>query len=376
MDKTQDVVMGVLSGPGYVFKYPGLEAYLESLSRCGYTGRKVMLVWNINPVARQALLQHDFELVEINPWPSEPFFHARMRLAWEYLKEHHKEFRFVFWFDIKDFIFQTDPSLWMEGHRGQSELIGSTECVTIEQEETNQIWARAILGEERYQEIKDEEVINGGTWAGTSEAMTEVFEKVHLGCKTYAGPYPPCQIWINYVMRQNQFKQVLRIPRWSEGFAACLHPVWWVGARDKCRPYLRDKAPMIHLATCMLHPGTVSNPLNESIEFNNHWGKDKLLSMVPYSEGATKGVECISNPSNKPFSVVHGYDRDWAVKELFEFKYRFGESYTFTEFKEFKDKQAANLRAMFKRPLRSPDVKNSNSRGNLPQTTRVFRRST
>jgi len=375
MEKTQDVVLGVLSGLGYVFKYPGLEAYLESISRCGYTGRKVMLVWNINPAARQALLKYGFELVDINPWPTEPFFHARMRLAWEYLKNHYKEFRFVFWFDIKDFVFQTNPSVWMEENIGDAELIGSTECVTIEQEETNQIWARSILGEEKYQEIKDEEVVNGGTWAGTVEAMTEVFSEVNKGCSTYSGPYPPCQIWINYVLRQKPFKSVLRIPRWSESFAACLHPVWWVGAREKCRPYLRDNAPVLHLETCTLYPGTSNDMLKERVGFNNHWGKDKPFSMLPVEAGPMAGVGCVSKPKNKPFAVVHGYDRDWAVKEMFEFKYRFDSKFNLEEFKEFKEKQTAHLRALFKRPLRSPDVKNFNSSGNLPQPTRVFRRN-
>ena len=374
MNSEQDLILGVLGGTWVGFSYPGIEAYVESIKRSGFLGRKVMLVWGIRPEVRVKLVEYDFELVDL-PQPSDSFFHARMRVAWEYLKDHHKEFRFVFWFDIKDFVFQTDPSVWMEENIGSSKLIGSTECVTIEQEETNQIWARAILGEDKYQEIKDEEVINGGTWAGTAEAMTEVFGEVHRGCQTYSGPYPPCQLWINYVMRQKQFKSLLRIPRWSESFAACLHPVWWVGAREKCRPYLRDQAPMLHLSTCTLYPGSGTNPLHESVEFNNRWGQDKPLSIISAASGPMMGVECVVSPTKKPFAVVHGYDRDWAVKEIFEFKYRFGKQFNLEEFKLFKDKQTTNMRAMFKRPLRSPDAKNSNSCGHLSQSSRVFRRN-
>ena len=373
MDKTQDVILGVLSGPGYVFKYPGLEAYLESLSRCGYTGRKVMLVWNISPVAREALLRFGFELVDINPWPSDKFFHARMRLAYEYLSKHKDEFRFVFWFDIKDFIFQSDPSVWMEKNIGKYELIGSTECMTIEQEETNQIWALTILGEERYQEIKDEEVINGGTWAGKSSTMTEVFRQVSLGCQTYDGPYPPCQIWINYVMRQKPFKDVLYIPRWSEGFAACLHPMWWVGAREKCKPYLRDEAPVLDLHRCILYAGGKSSPNNLCVKFTNRWGKDGPVRIETF-EDSLQGVECVTDPKTKSFCVVHGYDRDWSLKELFEYKYRFGKKFDLEEYKDLKKAQAVNMRSAFKRQLRSPDVKNSNSGGLVPHTPRVFRR--
>ena len=127
-----------------------------------------MLVWDIHPHTRELLVRADFELVDL-PTPSEPFFKARMRVCDEYLQERNKEFRYIFWLDIKDLVIQSDPSVWMESNIGSAKIIASTECVTIEQEETNQLWARTILGEEKYQEIKDCEVINGGTWAGESE---------------------------------------------------------------------------------------------------------------------------------------------------------------------------------------------------------------
>jgi len=322
MDSTQDLILGVLSGSGYVFRYPGIEAYVESLKRCGYKGRKVMIVWNISPIARQRLLDNGFEIVDLYPnWPSEPFFHARMRVCWEYLRDHSEEFRYVFWFDIKDFIFQSDPSVWMEKHIGNHTLVASTECVAISQEETNKMWAQTILGEEKYQEIKDEEVINGGTWAGKSETMAEVFHQVHLGCVTYKGPYPPCQIWINYVMRQSPFKEGLYIPRWSEGFAACLHPCWspW---RVVCWPNMLDPHPTLDLNTVLLYPGTVANPDNPMVPFNGDWGRSIPLKLEKVAD-PLNGVEITEEHANDPFCVVHGYDRDWTLKSLFEYKYQF-----------------------------------------------------
>jgi hypothetical protein len=323
MDKTQDLLLGVLTGQQYQLKYPGIEAYVVSLQKSGFSGRKVMIVWNVNPITRELLLKHGFEIVDLFPnWPSEPFFHARMRVAWEYLRDHSQEFRYVFWFDIKDFIFQSDPSVWMEQNIKDHKIIGSTECVTIEQEETNKLWAQTILGEKRFQEIKDEEVINGGTWAGTAEEMTEVFNQVHKGCTTYTGPYPPCQIWINYVLRQSPFKECLYIPRWSEGFAACLHPCWspW---RDICWPYLRDPHPTLDIDTVTLYPGTKTNKENPMVLFNGNWGRSIPLKIVEWT-APLHGVEITKEHPNKPFCVVHGYDRDWTMKSLFEYKYTLG----------------------------------------------------
>ena len=113
-----------------------------------------MLNWGIRTEVYHKLLEYGFEMVSL-PQPIDPFFHARMRVCWEYLRDHHQEFRYVLWLDVKDLILQSDPSVWMEQNIGNKSIVASNECVTIEQEETNQLWARSILGEEKYQEIKD-----------------------------------------------------------------------------------------------------------------------------------------------------------------------------------------------------------------------------
>jgi hypothetical protein len=295
-----------------------------------------------------------------------------MRVAWEYLKDRYQEFRYIFWLDIKDLILQGNPSEWMEQSIGESKLIGSTECVTIEQEETNKLWAQTILGEDKYQEIKDEEVINGGTWAGTADVMAEVFHQVHLGCYPYQGPYPPCQIWINYVMRQSPFKEVLRIPRWSEGFAACLHPCWspW---RTPCWPHMRDPHPVLDINTCTLHAGTTPDPKNPMVVFNPKWGHSRELK-IEVPSFPLYGVECEDKPKGKPLTIVHGYDRDWDVKALFDYRYRFYGEFDLKTFKAH-SKEVAALQPAERRGLRRPQREVSTGNSKQPQPGRVFRRN-
>lgn len=371
MDKTQDVILGVIGGtwvgPG---QYPGVEAYLVSIKRSGFAGRKVMLNWGIRPDTRQKLIEFGFELVNF-PQPLDPFFHARMRTCWEYLKDHHKEFRYIFWLDIKDLILQSDPSVWMEQNIGDYGIVASNECVTIEQEETNQLWARSIVGEKEYQSIKDEEVINGGTWAGKSEIIAEVFHRTHMRCYTYQGPYPPCQAQLNYVLRQKPFKSELYIPRWSEGFAACLHPCWspW---RISCWNNKRDPHPVLDLETCTLHAGTAPDPSNPMIVFNSRWGNTGRVQITSPSH-PLEGVECVKNPEGKTFAIVHGYDRDWDVKSLFDFRYRFDGKFDLEGFKKWNEETVERLPTP-RRGLRRPDAQNSNRSRDLSLPPRVFKR--
>jgi len=366
MDATQDLILGVLGTQWERTRPGGLESYIESIKRSGFTGRKVMLNWDIHPTTRLALSNAGFELVNL-PNPSDPFFTARMRVCWEYLRDHHEEFRYIFWLDVKDLVLQSNPSIWMEENIGDAKLIASTECVPIQCEETNKLWAQSILGEDKYQEIKNEEVINGGTWAGTSEVMTEVFHQVSLGCSAYTGGFPPCQININYVMRQSPFKEILRIPRWSESFAACLHPMWspW---RVPCSQFLRDIPPVFSPITGLLHPGIGHNPANQSVEFNPVWGRSRPLQFVSASLGPLSGVECVPSPNNQPFCIVHGYDRDWDMKEIFEYKYRNG-GFSLAQYK------AQQRVTEQPRRLRRQHVESVASSGNVSQASRIFRRN-
>ena len=378
MDKTHDLILGVLGGSWVgAYGYPGVEDYLVSIKRSGFTGRKIMLAWNIRTEVRQKLTEYGFEIVDL-PQPAEPFFIARMRVCWEYLKDHFTEFRYIFWLDIKDLVVQTDPSVWMEENIGEHKLIASTECVSIEREETNQIWAREILGEEKYFSIMGEEVINGGTWAGDSETMTEVFHKVHLECKDYKGPFPPCQITINWVMRQTPFKEVLHIPRWSEGFAACLHPMWWVGSRFKCWDWLKDKHPVFDLTTATLYPG-VGEPREENqwIEFNPNCPtlyKTRKINICP-NLNPLLGVECVSDLRTKPFVVVHGYDRDLDMRAFFDYKYRFSGKFDLEALLRENEEIVKNL-PVPRRGLRRTNNEGVIGNSKLPHSGRVFKRRT
>jgi hypothetical protein len=371
MDKTQDLILGVLGTQWERSRPYGVSCYLESIKRSGFSGRKVMLVWDINPDTRSSLIEYGFELVDL-PTPSEPFFHARMRVCGEYLKDHYSEFRYIFFLDVKDLVLQSDPSVWMEQNIGTHDLIGSTECVTIGQEETNLLWRKSVLGD-KYAWLDDHEVINGGTWAGKSEAMYKVFVEVYKLLKNYNGPYPPCQISINAVLRTEPFFSTLKIPRWSEGFAACLHPCWspW---RMPCWPNMRDQHPVLDIKNCVLHAGTKANPANSMIVFNPTWGdmSSRLIRMTKPSH-PLQGLECVENPQGRKFSIVHGYDRDWDVKLLFENKYRVGKDFDFESFKkDLESKLPVERRGL--RAIKRPHVESLASGGVLSPSNRVLRR--
>jgi hypothetical protein len=332
MTDEQDLILGVFANFG--FEYPGIEQYMVSIARSGYRGRKVLLCWNVPPPVRNMLIRCGYELVFVDPPAKEThelpcnFFIHRMKVVAEYLSAHKNEFRFVFWLDIKDLVLQNNPSRWMEQHKGNAKIIASTECVTIAQEETNAKWVNEVCGPDMYEQIKDEEVINGGTFAGEPDIMATVFDSTYQLIKDYKGPWPACQPTLNYVLRFPDIAKHVRIPRWTEGFAACLHPMWATGQksgvewnpRDLCRQYLRDVPPAFDMNTKLLYARGVTNPASMGLGYVR-WGAP--LNFIFLKEtNPMFTIELIdATPKDVPFCIVHGWDRDAGMKHIFEQNY-------------------------------------------------------
>jgi hypothetical protein len=102
--------------------------------------------------------------------------------------------------------------------------------------------------------------------------------------------------------------------------------------------------------------------------FNPHWGVDRRVKIMTPSH-PLQGLECVNAPEGKTFSIVHGYDRDWDVKALFEFRYRFGGEFNLGAFKTWNENQPLPPRA-----LRSIHREKLVGVSLVPQPGRVFKR--
>jgi hypothetical protein len=273
MDATNDLLLGVFSN--YSFEW--LEAYMVSISRCGFRGRKILMVWNLAADVRAKLIEYGFELVDVPPANMSVefchnFFEYRDKLAYEFLRDRWQEFRFVFWMDIRDLVFQTDPSVWMEKNIGSYKIVVASECIRIKDEACNDNWVKAVFDPETYARVREFEVLNGGTFAGTAEAMRDVFDRIYHIAKGKNVIVE--QAALNFVLREPEFRDITLVPRMAQGFA-----VVGYGFGNQLEWVWTDQQP-------------------------------DFRSGVLYPKGQTE-----------PFSIVHQYDRHrdwkWGVMERY-----------------------------------------------------------
>jgi hypothetical protein len=249
MDAKDDLILGVFAN----YSFSWLEAYMVSITRSKFRGRKVLIVWNIESEVRKKLIEYGFELVEVPPQTKNEvvfaadFFRVRDRLAYEFLKEHYQEFRFVFWMDIRDLVFQSDPSVWMEKNLGSSRIVVASECIRIKDEQCNDGWVKAIFDPATYLRIREHEVLNAGTFAGYAENMRDVFFRL---CEIADHTTEVAeQAALNFVLREPEFESVTKIPRLSEGFAAVGY-----GFGNELEHVWTDQVPVLNKETGMLYP--------------------------------------------------------------------------------------------------------------------------
>ena len=275
-----DLVLGVIKD----MTWPDVRPYAVSLACSGYEGRGVMYVENVDDEARVNLKKRGFDIVDFqspltekncNSWKDTAawtdFGRFRYTLAKSHMEQNAGRYRNVIWTDVRDLMFQLNPSDWLaENINANHRIIDAGECWKIGDQPHNAQWVR-FTSPTDYDWLAEEEVICAGTVAGDAEAMSRFFDVMCGLSEAIEDRRANDQGIFNYLMRQSPFKETFYTPRMSEGWTATA----WANKRYIDAAYSTDDAPVFNAEDYVVYtPGSVT-----------------------------------------PFSIVHQYDRDmnWCV---------------------------------------------------------------
>jgi hypothetical protein len=272
----RDLVIGVVTK----LSWTELRPYAVSLARCGFEGAKVLLVNGLDTEARNKLAELgfwlvDFELPEcfvghscnaqtdVPAWTG--FGQFRYKPAIDFLAERVDDFRYVIWTDVRDLVFQTDPSSWLEDNlKPPYKLVVARECWLIKDQPHNNQWLKFTAPDE-YDELKHHEVLCAGSVAGTSDIMLTLFERIWKAVQVL-DPRANDQGVFNWILRKSPFQEVCAVPSMAAGFIA----TGWSNKRYIPEAYQTDASPVFNAQDYVVYT----------------------------PDGKT------------PFSIVHQYDRD------------------------------------------------------------------
>jgi predicted protein tyrosine phosphatase len=257
---------------GCITKY-GIEQirpFVESIDMSGFAGEKLMLVYDISQDTIEYLTNKGWLIVQ-----SEPQQHIILqRFRDMYSLLHQYETDVIIWVDVKDIIFQKDPTEWLNKWM-RRDILAFSESLKFGDEE----WARLNAGTSfpmEWEWLQNEEIYCAGTIVGKKEAIRDLFIDIYRWSLTTSNPEQLSdQAAYNILIHMYQWKDKVQFVKQQEGFAAQLHL------------------------------------------------KLKKGDILPYTEelSTIDGNE-IKNSKGELYTLVHQYDRNEELKQLIENKYK------------------------------------------------------
>ncbi len=267
-----DLAISVVRG----HRWEDLQPYAVSLSRCGFKGKKVMFVDRVDANTQANLRRYGIEVIPFRSGNSSKFVVLeRFAPVIAYLKANVGKFRYVIWTDVRDVVFQSDPSAWLEKNIGTAKLIGCSECLLVKDDSViNMRWLEnSSLSPAARDLVRENDIICGGTIAGESTEMLGLLSSIYR----LASEGTNDQTALCYLLRAD-FRDLARIPKMSEGFTATCS--WLTGPGNK------------------LHGHRLTDALPQ-------FGADGTVSTL-------NGV---------PFCIVHQYDRSQSLAKTIRSKF-------------------------------------------------------
>lgn len=260
---------------GCITKYSptDIKPYVESIEKSGFKGNKMMLVYDIPQETIDYLKSFGWDL--FGSTLEEHIIIQRFRDAYKLLENFQNET--IIWTDVKDVIFQKDPTSWIEKNMNK-EILSLSECIKFKDDD----WATVNAGTSfpiEWEWLQNKTSCCAGTIVGKGYALRDLFLEIYHWSKTGSNPGQLAdQAAYNILINLNHFKENVQFVKQEEGLATQL--------------------------------GTV---LIKKEQFG-----DTLLEPTPIITDDF----VITNQKGEVFPIVHQYDRNRQLKQKVEEKYR------------------------------------------------------
>jgi hypothetical protein len=279
----KDVVIGAITN----YDFGKIRPWVNSLDRSGFTGHKVVICYNIDYVTCDELIKRGYTVFGFQKneetlsfeYPKKDFSIVvdRFLHIWHFLSKFD-DIRYVVATDVKDVIFQANPSVWLENNFTEG-IVASQESIRYCDEDWGRNNLTKSFGESLYERYKNAMIHNAGVIAGSRDYFLDLCLNIYLICNGMSGFIDggggPDQAAYNLILNSASYRNDVYSVESEEGWAAQL--------------------------------GTVANPLY----------KDKTTAPCPMM---TQGGEVLTQ-SGKLFTIVHQYDRIPELKTRLEKKY-------------------------------------------------------
>lgn len=228
----KDVAIGCITN----YTFDKIKPWVNSLDRSGFTGDKIMFCYNIGYDVVKELIDRGYEVVGFEQDdenktlkysdPNLSIVLDRFYHIWNSLQSRKGKYRYMIATDVKDVIFQTNPSEWLEKNLGDKKINVACESIRYKDEPWGDHNLYKSFGPLVHARNRENLVFNAGTLSGDFDTMLDLFLNVYLSCggspRHVEGGGGPDQAALNVLLNLQPYKDITRFTMSEEGWAAQL----------------------------------------------------------------------------------------------------------------------------------------------------------
>ena len=237
-----NLIIGAATG----YNYNQLKPWVESINKvCDEYTDKVLLVGNMSEETRTKLVEQNFLLIEMPNLPGVPIHVARFLAIYDYLKDSHKQYKYVVTTDVKDVYFQTNPFNWMDKiffPGSMCRLVVGSESVLYKDEPWGNENLMQTYGPYIYNNFKDNKIYNVGVIGGYSEYVKDLVFNIFSNATNRPIPIVD-QAVFNVLIQTKPYKDVIYFAEQSDGWACQAGTTVDPSKIEQFRPFLTEAEP-------------------------------------------------------------------------------------------------------------------------------------
>jgi len=243
----KDLIVGCATN----YDWSKLKYWVNSINRSGFEGDKVLILMNCDKDTVKKISDSGFSIIAFNQDANgnlsynsnmmvhvERFFHIYQCLK-------NNLYRYVITTDVKDVIFQRNPSVWLENTFTDSDdLIFSSESMKYKDEPWGNQNLLETFGPQIYEDFKNNTIFNVGVLAGRGYAMRDLMMNIFASCM--GRPIKICdQSTFNFLISRHPYLKSSIYSTSEDGWACQLGTTADPSKIDQFRPFLLEPSPKL-----------------------------------------------------------------------------------------------------------------------------------
>ena len=225
---SKDLIIGSFTN----YNWDKIQYWVNSIDACGFTGDKAMLVYNAELSTVQKLNERRFKIMGFgqDPTTGNLVYNGQLIIVVERFLHLHsflenlmqsEDYRYVIHTDVKDVVFQRNPSEWLDANMGDAKILASCESLQYQHEP----WGDENLRNSFpwvYDKMKTNPIWNCGVQCGVPSVMKDLWLNIYLlsvGSQHATKVHNPDQAAYNVLLGLEPYKSITKFSMSEDGWA-------------------------------------------------------------------------------------------------------------------------------------------------------------